>query len=158
MATGLVNGTDLVLYVGDTNAVAVAFATSCSLEVSMDEIDQTNKESGGWKQIIGGLRSWSVSADALYQNEAEASKKAFVDFWALLDTRAEVDIEFAPQYKGIRTAQEEWCTDSCGVGMVELRPWCTTKTQEVKVLLRSGSVAKEVTVTVKVPEEETPSI
>lgn len=95
MATGLVNGTDLVLYVGDTNAVAVAFATSCSLEISMDEIDQTNKESSGWKQIIGGLRSWSVSADALYQNEAESSKKSFVDFWALLDTRSSVDIEFA---------------------------------------------------------------
>lgn len=95
MATGLVNGTDLVLYVGDTNAVAVAFATSCSLEVSLDEIDQTNKDSGGWKQIIGGLRSWSVSAEALYQNEAESSKKAFVDFWALLDTRSSVDIEFS---------------------------------------------------------------
>ena len=95
MATGLVNGTDLVLYVGNTNAVAVAFATSCTLEVSMDEIDITNKSSGGWKQIQGGLRSWSVSAEALYQNEAESSKKAFVDFWGLVDTRASVDIEFA---------------------------------------------------------------
>ena len=95
MATGLVNGTDLVLYVGDTNAVAVAFATSCSLEISMDEIDQTNKDSGGWKSIIGGLRSWSVSAEALYQNEAESSKKAFTDFWSLVDSRTSVDIEFA---------------------------------------------------------------
>lgn len=83
MATGLVNGTDLLLKIGDTDAneVIVAYATSCSLEVSMDEIDQTNKSSSGWKQIIGGLRSWSVSADALYQNEAKSGEYAFVDFW-----------------------------------------------------------------------------
>jgi TP901-1 family phage major tail protein len=83
MATGLVNGTDLILKVGTAaaNDVIVAYSTSCSLELSMDEIDQTNKDSAGWKSIIGGLRSWSVSCEALYQNEAEASKKAYTDFW-----------------------------------------------------------------------------
>jgi len=83
MATGLLNGTDLLLKVGttDSNEVIVAYSTSCSLELSMDEIDQTNKDSGGWKSIIGGLRSWSVSCEALYQNEAVSSKKAFHDFW-----------------------------------------------------------------------------
>ena len=85
MATGLLNGTDLLLKaksIGEANEVVVAFATSCSLEISADEIDQTNKDSGGWKSIIQGTRSWSVSADAMYQNEAEASKKAFTDFFA----------------------------------------------------------------------------
>jgi len=83
MATGLVNGTDLLLKVGSStdNEVIVAYATSCSLEVSADEIDQTNKSSYGWKDIILGTRSWSVSADALYQNEAKAGERAFVDFW-----------------------------------------------------------------------------
>lgn len=95
MATGLVNGTDLLLKVGSSNSneVVVAFATSCSLEISMDEIDQTNKDSAGWKQIIGGLRSWSVSADALYQNEAETSKKAFTDFWDNIENRSKVYVE-----------------------------------------------------------------
>ena len=51
MATGLLNGTDLILKVGTdtTNEVIVASATTCSLDISMEEIDQTNKESGGWK-------------------------------------------------------------------------------------------------------------
>tara|TARA_R100001369_G_C3315031_1_gene167953 strand:- start:651 stop:1094 length:444 start_codon:yes stop_codon:yes gene_type:complete len=95
MATGLLNGTDLLLKVGDSNAneVVVAFATSCSLELSADEIDQTNKDSGGWKSIIQGTRSWSVSADAMYQNEAEASKKAFTDFFAKVNTRTKVFVE-----------------------------------------------------------------
>jgi TP901-1 family phage major tail protein len=82
MATGLVNGTDLLLKVGDTATEdPIAFATSCSLEISMDEIDQTNKDSSGWKTIIGGTRSWSVSADVLYQNEAKSSNYTFLDFW-----------------------------------------------------------------------------
>ena len=95
MATGLVNGTDLLLKVGssDSNEVVVAFATSCSLDISMDEIDQTNKDSLGWKSIIGGLRSWSVSADALYQNEAESSKTAFTDFWGNIENRTKVFVE-----------------------------------------------------------------
>jgi len=83
MATGLLNGTDLILKVGTpgVNEVIVGSATTCSLDISMEEIDQTNKESGGWKAIIGGLRSWSVSCDALYRNETEASTKTFQDFW-----------------------------------------------------------------------------
>jgi len=95
MATGLVNGTDLLLKIGTdaTNEVIVAYSTSCSLELSMDEIDQTNKDSGGWKSIIGGLRSWSVSCEALYQNEAVSSKKAFKDFWSHIDARTAVTIE-----------------------------------------------------------------
>jgi len=95
MATGLVNGTDLLIKVGTdaTNEVEVAYSTSCSLELSMDEIDQTNKDSGGWKSIIGGLRSWSVSCEALYQNEAVSSKKAFKDFWSHINARTAVTIE-----------------------------------------------------------------
>jgi len=96
MATGLVNGTDLLLKIGTdaTNEVVIAFATSCSLEISMDEIDQTNKDSLGWKSIIGGLRSWSVSADALYQNEAKAGDTSFTDFWDNIENRTEVFVEF----------------------------------------------------------------
>jgi len=83
MATGLMNGTDLIIRVGtaDTNELPVASATTCSLELSMDEIDQSNKSSGGWKAIMGGQRSWSVSAEALYQNEAVAASKDYTDFW-----------------------------------------------------------------------------
>ena len=75
MATGLLNGTDLLLKVGGTsgNETLIAYATSCSLELSADEIDQTNKDSQGWKSIILGSRSSSVSADALYQNETTGS-------------------------------------------------------------------------------------
>ena len=93
MATGLVNGTDLLLRVGASgNEEIIASSTSCSLEVSMDEIDQTNKDSQGWKSIIGGTRSWSVSADALYQNEDPANA-GFKDLWSYMDGRTKIYIE-----------------------------------------------------------------
>ena len=105
MATGLVNGTDLIIKMGDGSTgsggeVVVAFATSCSLEISMDEIDRTNKDSGGWKDIIGGTRSWSISSEALYQNEAITSpaKNTFKSFWNYLgdptNGRKPVYVEF----------------------------------------------------------------
>ena len=83
MATGLINGTDLILRLGttDANEAILAYATSCSLELSMDEIDQTNKDSSGWKNIIGGTRSWSVSSDALYANESQTNE----DFRSMFD-------------------------------------------------------------------------
>ena len=93
MATGLVNGTDLLLRVGASgNEEIIASSTSCSLEVSMNEIDQTNKDSLGWKSIIGGTRSWSVSADALYQNEDPANA-GFKDLWSYMDGRTKIYIE-----------------------------------------------------------------
>ena len=92
MATGLLNGTDLLLKVGGTsgNETLIAFATSCSLELSADEIDQTNKDSQGWKSIILGSRSWSVSADALYQNETTGSTQDFNTFFANVENRTAV--------------------------------------------------------------------
>lgn len=83
MALGLINGTDLLLRVGDSDPgeAILAYSTSCSLEISMDEIDQTSKDSLGWKSVIGGTRSWSVSADALYCNESQTNE----DFRSLFD-------------------------------------------------------------------------
>jgi hypothetical protein len=75
----------------------------------------------------------------------------------VMDSRTfpqEVNVKDKAQYKGIKTSQEEWCTDSCGVGYIELVPLCTTSTQEVNVLIHSGAVAKEVSITVKVPDSE----
>lgn len=93
MALGLVNGTDLLLKVGSSGSEAIiASATSCSLEVSMDEIDQTNKDSLGWKSLIGGTRSWSVSADALYANE-DQTNKSFRNLWGRIDGRSKIYVE-----------------------------------------------------------------
>ena len=94
----LINGTDLIVKVGtsDSNEVIVAHATNCSLELSMDERDITSKDSAGWKEIIGGLRNWSLSADALYDaTDLGATKTDFVALYDLIDARTKVYVEFA---------------------------------------------------------------
>tara|TARA_R100001244_G_scaffold106202_3_gene78730 strand:- start:796 stop:1227 length:432 start_codon:yes stop_codon:yes gene_type:complete len=91
----ILNGTDLFLKVGTTaeGVKIVAHATSCSLDVSMDERDLTTKNSAGWKEIGGGLKSWSLSTDALYDPSAGADNE-FNELFSNLDDRAELFIEF----------------------------------------------------------------
>tara|TARA_R110000851_G_scaffold75649_3_gene166715 strand:+ start:4381 stop:4812 length:432 start_codon:yes stop_codon:yes gene_type:complete len=92
----ILNGTDLFLKVGTTAGVGtliVAHATSCSLDVSMDERDLTTKNSGGWKEIGGGLKSWSLSTDALYDPSAGANNE-FNELFTHLDGRTELFVEF----------------------------------------------------------------
>jgi len=93
----LINGTDLVVKLAATGSAEqiIAHATNCSLELSMDERDITTKDSLGWKEISGGLRSWSLSSDALYDAvDLGATKVDLVGLFDLLDARTEVDIEF----------------------------------------------------------------
>ena len=62
------NGTDLILTVspssGGSNA-KLMHATSCSLSVNVDAIDTSTKDSAGFRDIIGGQKAFSLSADGL---------------------------------------------------------------------------------------------
>ncbi len=48
----------------------------------------------------------------------------------------------AAKYRGILTPMEEWCTDSCGVGGIDLLPTCLDDDQTVSILVRSGAVGE----------------
>jgi len=52
------------------------------------------------------------------------------------------------KYKGIFTDQSEWCTDSCGNGLIELVPLCFTNGQSVILGLHSGNVGTAVSIVV----------
>ena len=69
LTAALINGSDLILKISATTGgahVEMGYATSCSLEISRDEIDQSNKNSGAWKAIIPGMRSWTLSSESLF--------------------------------------------------------------------------------------------
>jgi len=91
MATAaLINGSDLIIKIASTTGGThqeMAFATSCSLEISRDEIDQSNKNSGAWKAIIPGMRSWTLSSESLFfvgtPTGVNASKATFHDLLSL---------------------------------------------------------------------------
>ena len=61
----ILNGTELKVYsTGTTNLVA--FAQNCTLNVNHSPREITNKESGAYKEILSGLRDFSIDIDGAY--------------------------------------------------------------------------------------------
>ena len=61
----ILNGTELKVYsTGTTNLVA--FAQNCTLNVNHSPREITNKESAGNKEILEGLRDFSLDVDGAY--------------------------------------------------------------------------------------------
>ena len=46
--------------------IALALATSCSLNFTVDAFDVTSKDSGSWKASIPGMKGWDMSTENLY--------------------------------------------------------------------------------------------
>lgn len=65
----LIHGDNLLLYLTSGKTV-VAYATSCSLQVDSETIDTSSKFSCKWGSNMGGKASYTISADALYCNNA----------------------------------------------------------------------------------------
>tara|TARA_R100000655_G_scaffold35833_1_gene69661 strand:- start:38 stop:484 length:447 start_codon:yes stop_codon:yes gene_type:complete len=61
----IINGTDIRVYDSSTN-ILVAYAQSGTLNFSMSTRDITNKQSGGFKESLEGLREWSIDLDGAY--------------------------------------------------------------------------------------------
>lgn len=62
------NGTQLILKVSPSTGATEAklmHSTSVSLDIAMDTIDISTKDSAGFLDIIGGQKSFSLSADGL---------------------------------------------------------------------------------------------
>ena len=45
--------------------IALALATTCSLNFNVDSFDATSKDSGSWQASLPGMKSWSMSTDNL---------------------------------------------------------------------------------------------
>ena len=93
----ILNGTDLKVYsTGTTNLVA--FAQNCTLNVNHSPREITNKESGGNKEILEGLRDFSIDIDGAYAwtNAAGAALANGADDLVNSNilTRAKVDFIF----------------------------------------------------------------
>jgi hypothetical protein len=52
------------------------------------------------------------------------------------------------KYKGIATPMDEWCTDSCGVGAIDVIPKCSSSSTTLTLLIKAGPVASPVTLTI----------
>ena len=66
----IIKGNDLILFYretisGETTNTPLSRSTSCSLEMTNEELEVTSKTSGDFKEFLKGKMEWSVSVDGL---------------------------------------------------------------------------------------------
>ena len=88
------NGTLLGLYiVGSPSNKKIADVTNFDLTVNGEPIDVTTKDSGGWKEILMGLRSWSMSVEGVVDMQVTtASEQGVVELIAAEIARTQIDL------------------------------------------------------------------
>ena len=92
------NGTDLVLTVSPSSGGANAklmHSTSVSISINVDTIDVSTKDSAGFRDLIGGQKSFSLSADGLMDFTSTGSSTDPDEIFTQLDNRTSVTFTFA---------------------------------------------------------------
>jgi TP901-1 family phage major tail protein len=79
--TGIINASSIRVFLGTTNdsEVVVDHVTECSISLSTDIRDITTKTSGGWREILPGLKSASLSLSGLFAEDATNNFNQLVD-------------------------------------------------------------------------------
>ena len=70
--TGIINSSSIRVFLGttDDSEVVVDHVTECSISMSTDMRDITTKTSGGWRELLPGLKSASLSLSGLFAEDA----------------------------------------------------------------------------------------
>ena len=92
------NGTDLILKVSPSLAGAEAklmHSQNVSLSMNVDTIDISTKDSSGFRDILGGQKSFSLSADGLMDFSATAGDTDVAELFDQMFDRTAVDFTFA---------------------------------------------------------------
>lgn len=92
--TGVMNGTLMTVTVAGT---AIDMQTECSISLSMETRDITSKDSSGFRELLEGLRSGSVTFSALH---AEDNTYNIDDLFTLWNTRASATVNFTTANTG----------------------------------------------------------
>ena len=92
--TGIINGTDLVIYIGSD---VIGHSTSHALSIAHDPRDATTKDSSGWRDLLEGLRNWSTSGEGLVAFDADYG---FTELFTLITNRTTVTVKFSTEVTG----------------------------------------------------------
>tara|TARA_R100000664_G_C2759472_1_gene149329 strand:- start:7964 stop:8410 length:447 start_codon:yes stop_codon:yes gene_type:complete len=79
----VINGTNMVLkvdYSAGTSPVAIAAATSCTISITADAGEVTDKDSGDRKEFIGLSTTWTCDADAFYTEDGSSVPELYTLF------------------------------------------------------------------------------
>ena len=83
-----INGTELTI---EVDTVAIALNTSVSMSVNSAEIECTNKDSAGWKEILVGTKDWSMTGSSYVDPE---QAQGIAEAWAKWDAGDPVAVVF----------------------------------------------------------------
>jgi len=65
------NGTELVIEIGTfPSGVAIELNTSVSLTLNTTEVECTNKDSGGFKEMLAGTKDWTMAGTSFIDYSA----------------------------------------------------------------------------------------
>ena len=78
----------------------VAYSTSASFSTNMNLRDVTNKDSDGWSESLGGLKSFEVSTDILQSINPDVPLDG-TDFFDKLKARSLVNLSFSDRIRNI---------------------------------------------------------
>lgn len=85
------------VYVGSTKVAEIA---NWSLDMEADDIDTTNFDSNGWKELMQGLKEWSGSFEGNFKPDDTNGQAALINAWlsgnsVTLDLRVNTAVKFA---------------------------------------------------------------
>ena len=95
------NGTAQILKLGGT---VLAELTNVTMSMNQDLFDTTSKESGGWKDVLPGLRDVTYSAEGLA--DFASDNKDLADLFTLYNTRASVVVLWTNNIPGSKSVQQ----------------------------------------------------
>lgn len=82
--TDTIMGDKLMLYIKDGDKrKPIAFGTACSMDITADTIDTSNKMSGNWKEFLTGQLGYTISSESLL-----SFKKGHLSFSTLKELMA----------------------------------------------------------------------
>lgn len=93
------NGTAVLVTVGGEE---INLLTECSISLTTELRDITNKTSGGFKQSLAGLRSGSVNFSSLHDEDEDSTDvQKLQDLWTVWSTdTATASIKFTTEVTG----------------------------------------------------------
>ena len=94
MTSGIQNGTLIALYIGSTK---IANLVSNDLDLTMAVRDTTNKDNSGFKTGLGGMLSWSCSAEGMFD---EAASYTFAHLFSVWQARTAVTVMLSSAVTG----------------------------------------------------------
>lgn len=97
--TGVINSRLLRVYTGAT-PVAVACATDAQISFNSELRDSTCKDTGGWRDILPGLKSAQVTTSGLYQDTSAATDAGFNDLYDDWAAGTEVTLRMSTEVTG----------------------------------------------------------